>query len=180
MVGDRPELASDELVWIGKMKKMMEEPAEEEEILQTKVISTREVAQHWNQWLAAIDEEVQSLLEEKQAMKKNVELQKKASSEGRGAEIIPSKLVFTVKARPNGGRKKTRWVICGNYEAKKESEQNFSSGADSAAFRMAVLGSCPPPMAGSGFGYQNCFPECRNGTRRKRRHLGRATACAVH
>ena len=102
------------------------------------MISTREVAQHWNQWLAAIDEEVQSLLEEKQAMKKNVELQKKASSEGRGAEIIPSKLVFTVKARPNGGRKKTRWVICGNYEAKKESEQNFSSGADSAAFRIAV------------------------------------------
>ena len=71
MVGDHPELASFELVWIGKMKKMMEEPAEEEEILQTKVILTREVAQHWNQWLAAIDEEVQSLLEEQQAMKKD-------------------------------------------------------------------------------------------------------------
>ena len=156
---------------------MMEETTEEEEILQTKVISTREVAQHWNQWLVGWQLPMKkfSLFEEKQAMKKITkkeveELQKKASNEGRGVEIIP----------PHGGRKKTRWVICGNYEAKKESEQNFSSGADSAAFRMAVLGSCPPPMAGSGFGYQNCFPECRNGTRRKRRHLGRATACAVH
>ena len=59
-------------------------------------------------------------------------------AEGWRSFHIPSKLVFTVKARPNGGRKKTRWVICGNYEAKKESEQNFSSGADSAASRLAV------------------------------------------
>ena len=107
------------------------------------MISSREVAQHWNEWLFAINEEVQSLLEEKQAMKKVTkkeleELQKKASAEGRSVEIIPSKLVFTVKAGPNGGKKKTRWVICGNYEAKKDSEQTFSSGADSAAFRIAV------------------------------------------
>ena len=143
MVEDHPELAKDELAWIAKMKKMMEEPTEEDEILQTKVISSREVAQHWNEWLFAINEEVQSLLEEKQAMKKVTkkeleELQKKASAEGRSVEIIPSKLVFTVKAGPNGGKKKTRWVICGNYEAKKDSEQTFSSGADSAAFRIAV------------------------------------------
>ena len=94
MVEDHPELAKDELAWIAKMKKMMEEPTEEDEILQTKVISSREVAQHWNEWLFAINEEVQSLLEEKQAMKKVTkkeleELQKKASAEGRSVEIIP-------------------------------------------------------------------------------------------
>ena len=58
MVEDHPELAKDELAWIAKMKKMMEEPTEEDEILQTKVISSREVAQHWNEWLFAINEEV--------------------------------------------------------------------------------------------------------------------------
>ena len=36
MVEDHPELAKDELAWIAKMKKMMEEPTEEDEILQTK------------------------------------------------------------------------------------------------------------------------------------------------
>ena len=55
----------EELKWAANMKRMMEEPSEEDEILQTKVISTREVAKSWKSWLEAIDAEVQSLLEEK-------------------------------------------------------------------------------------------------------------------
>ena len=35
MIGDHHELAMEELKWIAKMKKMMEEPTEEDEILQT-------------------------------------------------------------------------------------------------------------------------------------------------
>ena len=44
MISDHHELAMEELKWIAKMKKMMEEPTEEDEILQTRVISTKEVA----------------------------------------------------------------------------------------------------------------------------------------
>ena len=65
MVEDDPEIAVEELKWVAKMKRMKEEPSEEDEILQTKVISTREVAKSWKSWLEAIDAEVQSLLEEK-------------------------------------------------------------------------------------------------------------------
>ena len=56
--------------WVANMKRMMEEPSEEDDILQTKVISSREVASSWKSWLAAIDAEVRSLLKEKEALKK--------------------------------------------------------------------------------------------------------------
>ena len=36
MIGDHHELAMEELKWIAKMKRMMEEPTEEDEILQTR------------------------------------------------------------------------------------------------------------------------------------------------
>ena len=126
----------------------------EDEILQTKVISTREVAKSWKSWLEAIDAEVQSLLEEKEALKKITrkeleEIQKKAAQEGRTVDIIPSKLVFTIKAGPNGGKRKTRWVICGNYESKKDSEQTFSSGADAAAFRLSIWAAARHQWAGA-------------------------------
>ena len=133
---------------------MMEEPSEEDKILQTKVISTREVARSWKSWLEAIDAEVQSLLEEKEALKKITrkeleEIQKKAAQEGRTVEIIPSKLVFTIKSGPNGGKRKTRWVICGNYESKKDSEKTFSSGADAAAFRLSIWAASRHQWAGA-------------------------------
>ena len=154
MVEDDPDIAVEELKWVAKMKRMMEEPSEEDKILQTKVISTREVARSWKSWLEAIDAEVQSLLEEKEALKKITrkeleEIQKKAAQEGRTVEIIPSKLVFTIKSGPNGGKRKTRWVICGNYESKKDSEKTFSSGADAAAFRLSIWAASRHQWAGA-------------------------------
>ena len=134
----------------------------EDEILQTKVISTSEVAKSWKSWLEAIDAEVQSLLEEKDALKKIArkeleEIQKKAAQEGRAVEIIPSKLVFTIKAGPNGGKRKTRWVICGNYESKKDSEQTFSSGADAAAFRLSIWAAARHQWAGAVIDIKTAF-----------------------
>ena len=32
-----------------------------------------------------------------------------------------------------------RWVICGNYESRSDQESNFSSGADSTAFRVMLV-----------------------------------------
>jgi hypothetical protein len=48
-------------------------------------------------------------------------LKKKAEEEGKKLEIIPSKLVFTVKPSPDHkeGKKKTRWVVCETMKRRK-------------------------------------------------------------
>ena len=66
-------------------------------------------------------------------------MKKKAHEEGRKIELLPSKIVFTVKPGSGGGRKKVRWVVCGNFEAKREQEDTFSGGADATAFRVAIV-----------------------------------------
>ena len=124
MLEDEPDIAMEELEWVANMKRIMEKSNKEDEIFQTNIISTREVPKSWKSWLEAIDAEVHNFLEEKDILKKITrkeleEIQKKAAQEGCAVEIIPSKLVFTIKAGPNGGKYKTRWMICGNYEFKK-------------------------------------------------------------
>ena len=42
---------------------------EEDEVLQTKIVSPKEVARRWKEWLPAIESEVQSLVEEKEALR---------------------------------------------------------------------------------------------------------------
>ncbi|CAL1147447.1 unnamed protein product [Cladocopium goreaui] len=105
-----------------KKRKMAAETNEEEEVLQTRIVSPREVAENWSDWLPAITNEVDSLLKEKEAFR----------------EIYPEEL-HKMQRRlkgPEGGKKKMRWVVCGNLEPKKEQEDNFSSGADASALRI--------------------------------------------
>lgn len=66
MIEDDPELAVEEMKIIYKMKKMAEVPnEEEEEILQTRIVSQREVSENWEDWLAAVGGEADSMLKEK-------------------------------------------------------------------------------------------------------------------
>ena len=116
MVDDDPELALEELKILGSLKKMAVLPNEEEEILQTKIISLQEVSKKWQERLPAIDAEGSSLLEEKEAMEevsgeKLETLLKEAEEKGMQVEFLPSKLVCTKKPGKKGGRKKIRWVI---------------------------------------------------------------------
>ena len=142
------------------------------------MISSREVARSWKSWLAAIDAEVQSLLEgKKEALKKITrkeleEIQEKAAQQGRTVEIIPSKLVFTIKAGPNGGKRKTRWVICGNYD----SNPPFSSGALQAVH----LGCSPTSMGWSSHRHQDCFSQRLDGSGRPRSHPDCEATCVVY
>ena len=111
MVDDDPELALEELQILAKIRKMASMPNEEEEILQTRIVSPKEVAEHWQEWLPAVRSEVESLLYEKQAFREIgpeelALLQHQAEKSGKGIEYIPSKLVFTGKPGPDGGRKK--------------------------------------------------------------------------
>ena len=126
---------------------------EEEEVLQTKIVGPREVAAKWKDWLPAIEAEVHSLVVEKEALKMLSkedfkELKEATERAGTKLETVPSKMVFTVKPGPDGGRPKARWVACGNYESKKDDENNYSSGADATAFRVLVWKSAKEQWVG--------------------------------
>ena len=126
-------------------KAVQNEPSAEEEVLQTRIVSGREVSQNWEEWLQALDSEVNSLLHEKEAFLKLdedglKEVRLKAQREGRQIEELPSKMVWTLKPdheRPGKGKRKARWVICGNYEEEK-GHDTYSGGADATAFRLLV------------------------------------------
>ena len=113
---------------------------------QTKIMSLLEVSKDWDEWIPAVDAEITSLLEEKEAMEevsgeRHEELLKDAEKRGIPVEFLPSKLVCTKKPGKRGGRNKIRWVICGNYEPVKEGENTFSSGADASALRLLIVAS---------------------------------------
>ena len=146
LLEDEPQLAADVVQIVAKLRKMAMPTEEEEQVFQTRIISPKEVNRRWSEWLESVDAEVQALTQEKQALKKLSEekheaLKKQAIDEGRGKEYLPSKKACTLKAGDKGGRKKTRWVVCGNYEEKNEGEEHFSGGADSTALRVLIWAS---------------------------------------
>ena len=71
MVDDDPELALEELKMLGSLKKMAVLPNEEEEILQTRTVSPKDVSENSEEWLPAIKSEVESLLQEKEAFRED-------------------------------------------------------------------------------------------------------------
>eukprot|EP00434_Breviolum_minutum_P003898 symbB.v1.2.003425.t1/scaffold183.1/size281544/9 len=134
---DEPEVASvmfKKLVKYRQQLKKIEE--EEQEILQTKIVSPVEMVKELSLWDPAIKSEIKSLFEEKEALRilkpgeKEV-LEEKCPS----LEIVPSKLVITRKA---GGRRKVRIVACGNFIPKREEEDVFASGSDAVGVRTAL------------------------------------------
>ena len=143
LVNDDPEIAIAGVQTLTKLRKLASSESEEEEVLQTRIISPKEVNQQWSEWLAPAADEVKSMLEEKKALKPvtREELQgikRKAEKENKRVELIPSKLVYTKKPAPPPKRhkNKVRWVVCGNYETKHDDEEVYSGGADAASFRI--------------------------------------------
>ena len=153
-----------ELPILNKLKKVAMEESLNDEVLQTKVISPKEVAANLDDWEAAIKDEIQSLLEDKEALrpvtKKEAEiLMKDQKAKGRTLEVIPSKLVFTRKPAPppKNYKNKMRWVVCGNYEVKKEHEETYSGGADSTAFRLMMAISAQHQWCGGSVDIKTAF-----------------------
>ena len=162
MIGDDVELAKEEFQVLTRLKKMIEKPWEEEEVLQTKIVSPYEVQKNWQAWKGAAEDEIRSLLEEKEALEEITKdqleaMRRKAEESGKTLEVIPSKVVFTRKPGPQGGKPKVRWVVCGNFEAKKLEEDNFSSGADSTAFRVMIHEAAQNQWMGSTIDVKTAF-----------------------
>ena len=83
-----PEIAMEEMKILGRLGKMATMPNEEEEILQTRIVSPREVSEHWDEWLPAIQCEVESLLRDKEAFREDFpdELQRLMCEAEKGRE----------------------------------------------------------------------------------------------
>ena len=119
------------------LKRMMKKIEEEEqEILQTKIISPQEMVRDIHLWDESIKSEMRPLLEEKKALtlqtkEEKEELEKRHPD----MEVVPSKLVITRKA---GGRRKIHTVACGHFIPKKEEEDLFASGSDAVGVRVAL------------------------------------------
>ena len=113
-------------------------PVEETgEVLQTTVIALDEVRRDLDSWKAAMISEYRSLTEETKAIEP-VDLGCLNDEE---VEYVPGKLVCTLKAGPNGGRKKCRGVICGNLLDQSVDPApwgSYASGADGLLIRTAV------------------------------------------
>ena len=117
MVHDEPEIAVAGVQTLSKLKKLASAETEEEEVLQTRIISPKEVNQQWSEWLQPATDEVRSMLEEKQALKpvsreELQKIQKRAEERNQRVELIPSKVVYTKKPAPppKGHKNKVRWV----------------------------------------------------------------------
>ena len=106
MLNDDAELATEEIEILAQLKKALDagEAREEDEVLQTKIISPQEVSRKWSEWLEAVDAEVSSLLEEKEAMeevsgKKLEEILKGSRTDGSHGGVSTVKARLHQKAR---------------------------------------------------------------------------------
>ena len=114
---------------------------EEEQVLRTRIVSPRELLQEAPKWDEAIKKELHQLFEEKEALKKinEKEFQQLQQTWGKRLEVVPSKVVITLKPGP---RRKIRLVACGNFvDRTSEEEKNrclYASGADAVCLRYVL------------------------------------------
>ena len=108
----------------------------EDEVLQTTVVSLDEVRKNVEVWKSAMMNEYRSLTEETHA----IEPIDEKDLDDQQVELVPGKLVCTLKAGPNGGKRKCRAVICGNLldDEKDPCPSSYASGADGLLIRATV------------------------------------------
>ena len=92
-------------------------------------------------WDEAIRKEPQQLFEEKEALKKitEQEFQQLQQTWGKRLEVVPSKVVITLKPGP---RRKIRLVACGNFVDRNSVEEKdrclYASGTDAVCLRYVL------------------------------------------
>ena len=113
---------------------------EEEEILQTKIVSTGEVRRNLEAWTPAILAELEALCTRKEALEEIGEEEGKRLVHQGKAEVIPAKLVCTVKPDPasRAGKRKIRIVGCGNHVEPDPDQDLFAAGTNAVAVRIAL------------------------------------------
>ena len=117
------------------MKEVKKGNEEDEEVLRTKVVPVAQFLKEADLWTAAIEAEMNQLFQEKGALRRSSMSQLQRMREaGMEVELIPSKLVITMKPGP---KRKIRIVACGNYVESK-GEELYAAGADASALRLVL------------------------------------------
>ncbi len=127
---------------VAKLRKLVEENPEEE-VLQTKIVGLSDILMNKEEWKSVIQAELTSLLEDKEALRPLRGQEKEkffevAQREGRKIEIVPGKLVSTIKPGPGKGKKKARIVACGNYTSRDSQEDLYASTGDAVVLRLML------------------------------------------
>ncbi|CAE7357873.1 unnamed protein product, partial [Symbiodinium sp. CCMP2456] len=109
----------------------------------THTVSLKEVKQNLQKWVESAKKEFTNLKDNKRAfvIKKQHELPK-------GCRIVPCKGVYTVKPdkSPQGYRRKTRFVACGNHVPEEDSCFDlFAAGLDASSLRTMLAFTAGKP-----------------------------------
>ena len=160
LISDEHEVAQLALGGILRLCEFINQDEKEvDQVLQTKIISPVEVLKNKEEWKAAIQAEIDSLFDKKQALQVISSREAKQIMESQDVQAVPSKVVFTVKPDPEkvGGKKKCRIVACGNFAREEEDQDLFASGADSTSLRMEL--SITHEVGRSKSGYPHGLPQ---------------------
>ena len=130
--------------------------------LQTRTLTLAEVLVELEEWKPSWSEEYSSLVKTHQAVSplQGTELQN-WRSQGKKFQVIPSKLVHTLKAHT--GRRKTRCVCCGNMEEVALFNRNecYAGGVDATALRAVLRVTAAWEWAISSFDVKTAFLQSR-------------------
>ena len=153
LIHDDFEVAVEELKVLAEIKKLALEPQVSDEVLQTKIISPKEVRENWKEWISPSKAEVESLLEEKGALRpvSKEELEKIKEGTWSWFRLRSSSRESQPAPPPLGHKNKVRWVVCRKYESKKE------GGADAAAFRCLVHQASQHQWSGASIDIKTAF-----------------------
>ena len=131
---------------------------EEEEILQTKIVSPQDVKRNADAWKEAIEAELKSLMETKRALRVVPPEEARQMTQDQGLLAVPAKVVFTIKpdATNPRGKKKCRIVACGNYAPDAEMDC-FAAGTDAATLRLALAMASKKAWYGANLDVKTAF-----------------------
>eukprot|EP00435_Cladocopium_sp_Y103_P020138 s2720_g4.t3 len=131
---------------------------EEDEILQTKIVSPQEVKKNAEAWRDAIEAELKSLMDTKRALRVVPPEEARQLTQDQGLLAVPAKVVFTIQ--PDGanprGKKKCRIVACGNYAPEAEMDC-FAAGTDAATLRLSLAMASKKAWHGANLDVKTAF-----------------------
>ena len=143
VTNDEPEVMDIVVKALEGLKKEEEElrsstevEKDEEQILQTKIVSAKEVEMNLEDWKAPMKKELDTIVEEKGAITRlNPASARELLENNPRVPVLPGKGVFTIKP---GRKRKCRLVVCGNYGESHEAMPLFAGGTDVVALRLAL------------------------------------------
>lgn len=123
-----------------QLRQMMNAGSEEDEVLQTKIVSPKEVLRKIQEWTPAIQAELKAMFQTKGALREVPEEDGVKLVQDRLADVVPAKMVYTIKPDPGckRGKLKARIVSCGNYLEEDPDLEVFASGTNAVSARIAL------------------------------------------